>query len=479
VAERRFRVIGGVHEATAEVCTAKTTGEVRAALRAAAGTGRQLALSGGQRSFGGQFLPAPGGLVLDVGELERGATELEREPDGSIWVRAGGGTRFSDLRELFPGFRTYCPPTTDTITVAGAFAACTHNSGGYFADSVRAFRLECANGASYHCRRTASGLEGELFQHAAGAFGALGVVTDIELRLSPIDPDQQILVNAVYAGPSKTLACFDALEQAADDPRFREGNGLGIYGLWGHAIVFADELLAPGERRGGPQALLTGDDITSQIFSQAFANRFPAFAEWIVSRTYRQGAALWAPWYGFQFFQRSYDAVHRVMAGRSALATTLRLFGVPGGLPVCHTAWFYPRERLRAFATGYFEILGRYPALVRRIEQQDMVLLGPSRWPCHSMGETSGGIGVFSASFSIRPGERSQSEAEEFARTVTREAPRFAPGSRVSLCKQIHAEPEVLREMHRDYVARLEHYRAIVDPARVLKSRFLGELGVR
>jgi hypothetical protein len=33
--------------------------------------------------------------------------------------------------------------------------------------------------------------------------------------------------------------------------------------------------------------------------------------------------------------------------------------------------------------------------------------------------------------------------------------------------------------MHRDYVARLEHDRAIVDPDRVLRSQFLGELGVR
>jgi hypothetical protein len=152
---------------------------------------------------------------------------------------------------------------------------------------------------------------------------------------------------------------------------------------------------------------------------------------------------------------------------------------VPRGLPICHTSWFFPSESLRAFVTGYFEILSRYPTLVRRIEQQDVVLLPPSRWPCHSMGETLGKLGILTATFSVRPGGRSQRDAEEFARAVTREAPSFAPGARVSLCKQIHAEPEVLGAMHRDYVNRLEHYRALVDPARIVQSKFLAELGVR
>jgi hypothetical protein len=221
-----------------------------------------------------------------------------------------------------------------------------------------------------------------------------------------------------------------------------------------------------------------GDDVTTQMLLQAVGNRFPAFAEWVAARTFRKGAARHAPWYGFQFYQRSYDALHRVMSGSSALAGVLRLAGVPRGLPICHTSWFFPRERLRAFVTGYFDILSRYPALVRRIEQQDIVLLPPSRWPCHSMGETAGKLGILTATFSVRPGGRSQSEAEDFARAVTREAPGFAPGARVSLCKQIHAEPEVLGAMHQDYVERLERYRALVDPAGIVKSRFLAEIGV-
>jgi hypothetical protein len=478
VTERRFQVIGGVYEARAEMWSATTTEEVRARLRSAAKSGRTVSLAAGQRSFGVQYLPAAGGLVLDVGELERGATELEREADGSIWVRAGGGTRFSDLRRLFPGHRTYCPPTADGISLAGALAACTHSASGFFADSLRAFRLECAGGASYSCRRDAPGLEGELFRHAVGAYGALGVMTDIELLLTPIAKEQEIVVNALYAGPSKALECFDVLERTADDPRFREGHGVFMYGLWGHAITFGDELLRTDAQRRARRAPLMGDDLTTQMLLQALGNRFPSFAEWIVARTFRQGTARRAPWYGFQFYQRSYDRLYRVMAGQSGLADLLHVAGVPRGLPVCHASWFYPRESLRAFVAGYFDILSRFPSLVPHIEQQDVVLLPPSRWPCHTMGETTGKLGILTATFAIRPGEQSQREAEEFARTVTREAPRFAPGSRVSLCKQIHAEPDVLRAMHRDYASRLDHYRAIVDPERIIQSRFLAELGV-
>jgi FAD/FMN-containing dehydrogenase len=352
VSERRYRVIGGLYDAGAETWVASTTEEVRRAFRTAADSGRTVSLASGQRSFGLQYLPASGGAVLDVGELERGATVLESTADGSLWIRAGGGTRFSDLRALFPGYRTSCPPTADSISLAGALSACTHSASGFFADSLRAFRLECASGASYACRRDAPGLEGELFRHTVGAFGALGVMTDLELRLTPVAPEQKIVVNALYAGPSRTLECFDVLERAADDPRYREGHGIFVYGLWGHAITFGDELLDPSDHRPGRTAPLMGDDVTTQMLLQAVGNRFPAFAEWVAARTFRKGAARHAPWYGFQFYQRSYDALHRVMSGSSALAGVLRLAGVPRGRPICRTSWFFPRERVGAGVTG-------------------------------------------------------------------------------------------------------------------------------
>jgi FAD/FMN-containing dehydrogenase len=478
VSQHLFHVIGGIYEAEAQALVARTRGEVQEAFQKARRSGDRLSLASGRRSFGTQYLPAPGGKVLDVGELERGAVLVSEDSDGAIWVRAGGGTRFSDLRELFPRFRTYCPPTADAISIAGALAACTHSSAGYFADSVRAFRLECPDGSSHLCERGAPGIRGELFLHAVGAMGALGVMTDIELRLTPIDPDQQIIINAAYAGPSSADAFLETLEAVADDPRYAEGNGSCIYGARGHGIVFADELLPAGERRKGPQALLTGDDLVAQMFSQAFANRLPAFAEWIVSRTYRSGAALWAPWYGFQFFQRSYDAVHHVMGQGSLLTFALRALGMPRRLPVCHVTWMFPRHELRAFVEGYFELMARFPELEKRVEQQDIVLLPAPEWPAHTMGGVESDIGIFTASFSVRRGEDSERRAFEFARTVTREARRFAPGTRISLCKQIHGDGEIVCEMHQNYISLMRRLRAQVDPDGILASRFLTDLGL-
>jgi FAD/FMN-containing dehydrogenase len=475
---RELRVLGGLYESRAPVVLANSRGEVQSAFEHAAQAGQRVTVAGAKRSFGEHYLPPDGGVVLDVAELDRGATLLSEEDDGSLWVRAGGGTTFRDLRRLFPEHRTYCPPTADRISLAGALATCTHNSAGYFADSVRAFSLICPSGVTHHCSRDAAGLPGKLFEHVPGSLGALGVTTDIELRLSPIARDQQVLVHAVYAGRSDSGAYLGYLEQVADDPRYSEGAGAVVYGNRGHAIVFGDELLAPGQRHRGPRALLTDEAIGQQALTQTLVNRLPRLAEWIVSRAYRQGIARWAPWYGFQFYQRSFDEAHLRMAKRGLGARILRLFGVRDRMPVCHMSWFFPRAELRAFASAYFDMLGRYPGLEHWGEQQDFVLLGPSQWPCHSMGRTSAGVGVFTASFGVERDGESQRRTVEFFREFTAVCVRSIPGTRVSLCKQIHANTADLRSMHADFVQAVRALRLEVDPKGILTSRLLQSLGL-
>lgn len=475
---RQLKVLGGLFEAEVDLVDVRSRQDVFAAFSRAKVAGQTVTIAGAQRSFGLHYLPPEGGVVLDVSELERGASVVEREEDGTIWVRAGAGTTFKDLRRLFPDHRTYCPPTTDTITLAGALSNCTHNSGGYFADSVRAFSLLSPTGETLRCARGGEGLLGRLFEHGPGSVGALGVMTDIELRLSPIERDRLVAVHAVYAGRSDSGAFLGYLEQVADDPRYSEGCGAAIYGNRGHAIVFGDELLPPGSKTRRPQALLTDDRISEQAITQALVNRSPRLAEWLVSRAYRQGIARFAPWYGFQFFQRGYDEAHRKMASGGFVPGLLRTLGVRNRMPVCHMAWFYPRSELRAFSDGYFTVMGRHAGIERLIEQQDYVLLGPSNWPCHSLGRTSDGVGVFTASFRVDRGEESERRVVGFLHDFTSEVRRYAPGARVSLCKQIHADTEVVRSMHVDFVSRLQRLRSEVDPQGLLSSRLLRELGV-
>lgn len=478
MATRQLKVLGGLFEAEVDLIEARQRDDVFAAFARAEAVGQTVTIAGAQRSFGEHYLPPAGGMVLDVSELERGATVLERGDDGSVWVRAGAGTTFKDLRGLFPEHRTYCPPTTDTITLAGALANCTHNSGGYFADSVRAFSLLTPAGQTVHCARGAEGLSGRLFEHGPGSIGALGVMTDIELRLSPIERDRWIAVHAVYAGRSDSGAFLGYLEQVADDPRYSEGCGAAIYGNRGHAIVFGDELLPPGSKTRRPRALLTDDRIGEQAITQALVNRTPRLAEWLVSRAYSQGITRYAPWYGFQFFQRGYDEAHRRMASGGLVPRLLRGLGVRNRMPVCHMAWFFPRSELRAFTDGYFTILGRHPGLERLVEQQDYVLLRPSNWPCHSIGRTSDGVGVFTASFGVARDGESQRRVTDFFREFTNEVRHYAPSTRVSLCKQVHADTETVRSMHVDIIGRLRALRPEVDPKGLLSSRLLRELGV-
>jgi hypothetical protein len=475
---RQLEVIGGLYEAEAPVESVENEGDLRDLFDQVRRSGQRLTIAGARRSLGEQYLPPAGATVVDLARFEAGAHLLETEADGSIWIDAGGGTTFKDLRRAFPGHRAYCPPTTDTVSLAGALSACTHNSGGYFADSVRAFSLLCPNGETYPCSAGASGLPQRLFHHAPGSFGALGVVTRIELRLTPIAPDQQVVVHALYAGRSESGAYLGYLEQAADDPRFVEGAGAVVYGNRGHAIVFGDELLPPGVRRKGPPALLTDDNVGQQAVTQALVNRMPRLAEWLVSRAYQQGMARVAPSYGFQFFQRGFDEAHRRMSEKSVSTALLRLCGVRERMPFCHTAWFFPRAELRAFTEGYFDVLGRYPGIERAVEQQDFVLLGPSRWPSHSMGQTDFPLGVLTVSFGVERGGRIEEQVRSFFRDVTRECRQFSPGARVSLCKQIHTENEVLRSMHSSFISPLKALRAEVDPQGLLTSRLLTDLGL-
>jgi len=475
---RQLEVMGGLYEAEAEVEVVQDEDALRRWFERARRTGERVTLAGARRSFGEQYLPPKGGIVLDLAGFAAGARELETEADGSIWISAGGGTTFKDLRAAFPGHRVYCPPTTDTISLAGALSACTHNSGGYFADSVRAFSLSCPNGQSYECSRRAEGLAHDLFEHVPGSFGAFGVITRLELRLAPLAPGQEVLVHAIYAGRSESGAYLSYLEQAADNPRFREGAGAVVYGNRGHSIVLGDELLPAGVHQKGPPALLTDDRVGQQAITQSLVNRVPRLAEWLVSRTYQQGAVRVAPSYGFQFFQRGFDEAHRRLSRPGVTSALLRLCGVRKRMPVCHTAWFFPRSELREFTEGYFDTLSRYPGIERVVEQQDYVLLEPSQWPCHSMGRTEFPLGVLTASFSVARGGDMEHRVRCFFRDVSRDCRSFSPGARISLCKQVHADDEVLRSMHKGFVSAVQTLRAEVDPTGILTSRMLTSLGV-
>lgn len=459
----------------AEVVSCSHQSELQALFARAWRERRRLTLIGGQRSFGEHFLPSQTSLGVDVSALERGAVVKHSFDDGRLLVRAGGGTRFEDLRAAFPRHRVRCVPTSDRITVAGALAACAHSAAGYFADSVQSFVLLTVQGEIIECSASARGLARELFDVVPGSFGALGATTFVDLLLEPVDPEQLFGVHAEYAGRKLDDDFFRALDAIKDDPRFDEGMGGVIYGNRGRTLILADARLPRGSSADKKlQALLTDDDLEQHAFTQGLANRFPRIAEATVTRSYPQGLVRWAPWYGFQFYQRGYDRAAEVLSRPGLKYAIARLLGVDARVPVAHQAWFFPRRLTRAVLDVYFRVLDDFPGIERQVEQQDIVLLGPCPHPAHSLGRTQEDVGVLTSSFALAALPAAErATILRFFECVSRELYAKLPESRVSLCKQVHCEQELLRRMHHPWIELIGRLKAELDPQHLLTSRHL------
>jgi FAD/FMN-containing dehydrogenase len=472
---QRLRPPGALRAQVAQVVSCTRQTDLQELFAEARRKQQRLTLIGGQRSFGEHFLPTEASLGVDISALERGAVVKQTFADGRLLVRAGGGTRFEDLHAAFPEHRVRCVPTSDRITLAGALAACAHSAAGYFADSVQAFSLLTIQGETIECSADAQGRGRQLFDAVPGSFGALGVTTFLDLVLEPIEPQQLFGVHAEYAAPQLDDGFFAALDAIKDDPRFDEGLGSVIYGNRGRTLILADRRLPPGHvAEKKLQALLTDDDLENHAFSQGLANRFPRFAEATVTKTYPQGIVRWAPWYGFQFYQRGYDRASEVLSRKGLKFALARLLGVDARVPVAHQGWFFPRNLTRQVMNVYFNVLDEFPGLEKQVEQQDIVLLGPCPYPAHSLGRTEADVGVLTSSYSLAalPPARQASIVQFFAR-VSQQLYAKLPETRVSLCKQVHCDRELLRSMHRPWAELIRPLKSELDPQELLTSRHL------
>lgn len=470
----RFVSPGALVDAYIDVVRCTDAHQLRDIFRSAQSSGRQVALMSGQRSFHGQCLPVEGGIAIDMSACEPRIEIVDRGDSGRIWVRVSGGTRFFELKARFPGHRVLRPPTSDHISVAGALSACSHKSTGFFADGVRAFRLLTPTGELRKCSAEASGLDKELYFAVPGAFGALGVVMDMELELHPMAEDRLMATRTTFSGSAKDGRYLDALEETKDDPTYPEGAGALVYGKRGHAIVAGVHLLPASYVPRGRPAVLTGDNLRHQAFAHALANRYPRVTQHLVRSSLKKGTQAWAPWYGLQYYQRSYDRIDELLTGRGLRISLARVLGVDKTVPVLHQAWFFPRKDLRGFMDLYFGLMDEYPGIEHHIEQQDLILLPPSRWPAHSTADIPGDSAALTSSFSIaRVRPETRLRIIGFLRRVSSVAYRHFPGTRVSLAKQIHCNTSDLRSMHASWIDLIFPLRKKVDPHGILMTRHL------
>lgn len=153
---------------------------IRAALAEARAAGRPFIASAARHSMGGQSLAA-GGTVLTL-------DQPWLEPDAARAVyRVAAGTRWSRVIAGLDavGFSPAVMQSNNDFGVASTFAVNAHGWPVPFSgcgSTVRKLTLVLADGSVVTCSRTE---HGDLFRHAMGGYGLIGVITELELDMVP------------------------------------------------------------------------------------------------------------------------------------------------------------------------------------------------------------------------------------------------------------------------------------------------------
>ena len=165
---------------TVEVARIETPTETDAVVRALREWPGKVAIGGGRFSMGGQIAIA-GGLHLDMRRMNR-----------VVWLRADehrvrvqAGITWRDLQDVLDGhdLSVRTMQSYSNFTVGGAVSVNAHGryvGPGPVGHSVRALQLVLADGRIVEADRRQNT---ELLRAAVGGYGAVGVITEVELDL--------------------------------------------------------------------------------------------------------------------------------------------------------------------------------------------------------------------------------------------------------------------------------------------------------
>ncbi|MEO6362071.1 MAG: FAD-binding oxidoreductase [Caldimonas sp.] len=212
---------------TVEVARIETPADTAAVVRALREWPGQVAIGGGRYSMGGQIAIA-GGLHLDM-----------RRMNSVVWLRAAehrvrvqAGITWRDLQDVLDkhdlSVRTM--QSYANFTVGGAVSVNAHGryvDHGPIGQSVRALQLVLADGRVVEADRSE---HTELLRAALGGYGAIGVVTEVELDLDdnakierridavPLADYPQFFATKVLADPASVMHNADLLPPRFDAP---------------------------------------------------------------------------------------------------------------------------------------------------------------------------------------------------------------------------------------------------------------------
>jgi FAD/FMN-containing dehydrogenase len=163
----------------ARVVTPRSTGEVKSAIATWSG---QVAVGGGRFSMGGQ-VAVRAGLHVDMRQL---SALVWLRPE-SRTVRVQAGMRWRDLQDLLDphGLAVKIMQSYSNFTIGGSASVNCHGRYvglGPVGHSIRALQLVTANG---DVLEVSPQTRPELFSAAIGGYGAVGIITEVELDVVP------------------------------------------------------------------------------------------------------------------------------------------------------------------------------------------------------------------------------------------------------------------------------------------------------
>jgi decaprenylphospho-beta-D-ribofuranose 2-oxidase len=253
------------------------------------------------RSYGDAAVPAvPGTLVLETARADR---VLAFDSDKGTLTCEAGLSLAEILRVFLP--RGWFPPVTPGtrfVTVGGCVACDVHGKNhhrdGSFSGFVDRLALQVADGSVVECGPR---LERELFLATVGGMGLTGLITEVTLRLQPVESGW-ILAEAQPV--SGLAAMLDGLRDASKDWAYTVGwidcliRGAGL----GRGILMRGRHASRAEAPSGPlpesRRLVVPFDAPSWLLSPALMRAFNA-AYYAKHSRRRRGTARPVPYDGF------------------------------------------------------------------------------------------------------------------------------------------------------------------------------------
>ncbi|MDH4023135.1 MAG: FAD-binding oxidoreductase [Gammaproteobacteria bacterium] len=314
----------------------ESAADIVAIVRRAARSGQAISISGGQHSMGGQQF-GTGTLHINTAKFSDVIAFDQRR--GIVTVEAGirWPALINYLGSQQSGARRWSivqkQTGADELSVGGSMSTNIHGRGltlAPFAQDIEAFRLVTAEGREINVSRRENA---ELFRLVIGGYGLFGVVTTVDLRLTP---RQQLERHVVVQSLQDLPAAFaDRIDDGSlyGDFQFKTDESAPDFLQRG---VFSTYRPLRKPRPVPPdQGQLSRDD-WRRLFALAHTDKASAFDAYVGYYLGTDGQLYWSDTHQLSYYDPDFEATLRQLPGYE-----------PGSLMISEL--YVPRHRLVDF----------------------------------------------------------------------------------------------------------------------------------